>query len=167
MSQESHTMLQSQVSTRLAREDERVQGSLILVIEDHAATRKVLSCLLELQGYRPICLANGQEALEWMESAFRMKQYPVAILLDLLMPVMDGATFLQCLRAQWRTLVPLPPVILLTADYGNHDYLACTDVLLKPFHIGDLLARLRRALSQQRRGNYLGLVYDEKEEARS
>lgn len=159
-------MLQSQVSTHFAREDESADGPLILVIEDHSATRKVLSCLLHLQGYQPVCTANGQEALEWMENAFQTKQYPAVILLDLLMPVMDGATFLMCLRAQWYTPLPLPPVILLTADYSNHDSLACTDVLLKPFHIGDLLARLERALGRQRSSNYLGLACDEKEGAK-
>jgi len=159
-------MLQSQVSTRFARENKSAEGSLILVVEDHSPTQKVLSCLLQLQGYQPVCAANGLEALEWIENAVRVKQHPAAILLDVRMPVMDGATFLTHLHAQWCGSVPVPPVILITADYGDHSSLACTDVLLKPFHIGDLLKRLERALSKQRSSNYVGLACDEKEEAR-
>ena len=159
-------MLQSQVSTSVTKEDKSAQGPLILVIEDHCATRKVLSCLLQLQRYHPVCVANGQEALEWIENAFQVQEYPDAILLDLLMPLMDGTRFLNWLRARWCAPVPLPPVILLTAHYGNHDHLACTDVLLKPFHIGDLLVRLERALNKQHGRNKLGLACDEKEEAR-
>lgn len=136
-------------ASMFAREDERAKRPLVLVVEDHAATQNVLSCVLDLQGYQPACAANGQEALEWLEQAFQAKQRPAVILLDLFMPVMNGAHFLACMRSRWKTsLLPMPPVILFTVDQGNHDNLACADVLPKPFHIRDLLEKLRLVLNQ-------------------
>jgi CheY-like chemotaxis protein len=120
---------------------------LVLVIEDHPATLKVIAYMLLFQGYQPVCVTNGLEALEWIERALRTQQYPTAILLDLFMPVMDGTRFLACLRHRWQAPVPLPPTILLTVDQGNHDSLACTDVLLKPFHVKELMASLKRVCS--------------------
>jgi two-component system chemotaxis response regulator CheY len=135
--------------TSLGLEQAGAEGTrpLVLVIEDHPATQKVISYMLLFQGYQPICATNGQEALEWIESALHTGQYPAAILLDLFMPIMDGTRFLSCLRSQWQAPVPLPPTILLTVDQGNHDSLACTDVLLKPFHVKELMASLKRVCS--------------------
>jgi two-component system, chemotaxis family, chemotaxis protein CheY len=124
--------------------EEREAGRpLVLVVDDHPAILDMLSWMLYYHGYQPACAANGQEALAWMKDALRTGRYPNAILLDLFMPVMDGAHFLTNLRACWNTSVPLPPVILLTVDKSNHDHLACNDVLLKPFHIRDLSERLK------------------------
>lgn len=133
--------------TERGKEGEQEKRPLVLVIEDHPATQKVISYMLLFQGYQPVCVTNGQEALEWIEDAVRTEQYPTAILLDLFMPVMDGSRFLACLRDRWQAPVPLPPTILLTVDQGNHDSLACTDVLLKPFHVKELMASLKRVCS--------------------
>lgn len=135
--------------TSLGLEQAGAEGTrpLVLVIEDHPATQKVISYMLLFQGYQPVCATNGQEALEWIEGALHTGQYPAAILLDLFMPIMDGTRFLSCLRSQWQAPVPLPPTILLTVDQGNHDSLACTDVLLKPFHVKELMASLKRVCS--------------------
>jgi len=111
----------------------------VLVIEDHAATQNVLISVLALHGYQVVCAANGQEALDWLHTALPKGQQPAIILLDLFMPVMNGADFLAGMRAEWPGLLQAPPVILFTVDQSNHDDLACTDVLLKPFHIRDLL----------------------------
>lgn len=138
--------------TSLGLEQAGAEGTrpLVLVIEDHPATQKVISYMLLFQGYEPICATNGQEALEWIEDALRAEQYPAAILLDLFMPVMDGTHFLNCLRSLWQAPVvpvPLPPTILLTVDQGNHEALACTDVLQKPFHVKELMESLKRVCS--------------------
>lgn len=137
-----------------------VKRSLILVVDDHFATRKVLSCMLDLQGYQPECVSNGQEALEWMERALQTKQYPAIILLDLLMPVMDGATFLMHLRMRWPVSLPFPPVILFTVDHTDHSSLGCTDVLLKPFHIRNLLEKINEILvvEDEKNDHYLYTV---------
>ena len=130
-------------------EDERAGSPLVLVVEDHAATQNVLASVLDLQGYRVACTANGQEALEWLAGAYQTDQRPAIILLDLFMPVMNGADFLATLRANWTDAEPMPPVILFTVDQGNHDDLECTEILPKPFHIRDLLAKLRSVLNNQ------------------
>ncbi len=124
--------------------DQGSERPRVLVVDDHAAVRDMLFWALQLWGYQPICAANGQEAMEWMEDARHTGQYPAAILLDLLMPVVDGSKFLSRMRARWNTpIMPLPPVILLTVDKSNHEDLACTDVLIKPFHLNDLCQILK------------------------
>ncbi len=131
------------------RENGMANSPLVLVVEDHAATQNVLASVLELQGYRVACVVNGQEALEWLEDARATGQLPGIILLDLFMPVMNGADFLLTLRANWSGVEALPPVLLFTVDQGNHEDLGCTDILPKPFHVRDLLSRLRRLLNNE------------------
>jgi CheY-like chemotaxis protein len=63
---------------------------LILVVDDHAATREPLAKLLRYEGFETACAANGAEAL----AALRSRK-PDLVLLDLLMPKMDGLTFLS------------------------------------------------------------------------
>src|SRR5205814_4234542 len=82
--------------------------SNVLVVDDMAIFREPIAASLRLAGFETVCAANGQEAL----SAMDMRR-PDVILLDLAMPVMDGISFLQSLRAR-RDANP-PPVILLTA----------------------------------------------------
>jgi len=132
--------------TQFESEKYKTDPAIILVVEDHPATRRVISIVLGLNGYQAVCTSNGQEALEWIEHALTTEQYPAVILLDRLMPIMDGAAFLDHLRERWPVPVPLPATILLTADQSNHNELACTDILSKPFHIKDLLERLRWVL---------------------
>jgi len=64
--------------------------SLILVVDDHAATREPLAKLLRYEGYETAVACNGAEALE----ALRERK-PDLVLLDLLMPKMDGMAFLD------------------------------------------------------------------------
>jgi two-component system response regulator MprA len=139
----------AQMATHVNHEEEGVTPPLVLVVEDHAATQNVLSSVLDLHGYRVICTANGQEALEWLEQALQTEQRPALILLDLFMPVMNGADFLASMRVRWPGTEPIPPVILFTVDQSNHDDLACTEVLLKPFHIRDLLAKFKLVLGNK------------------
>ena len=138
---------QAQTSTHLKAERERAPGPLVLVVEDHAATQNVLSSVLDLQGYQVVCAANGREALEWLEQAMLARQCPAIILLDLFMPIMNGADFLAGMRAKWPGAEPPAPVLLFTVDQGNHDDLGCREVLPKPFHIRDLLAKIERVLT--------------------
>ena len=141
--------MQMQASTQFEKKGERADSPLVLVIEDHPAIRHVLACILNLHGYRSVCTTNGQEALEWIENALNTQQYPAVILLDLFMPIMDGSQFLSCLRARWCAPVPLPSTILFTVDQGDHDDLACTDTLQKPFHMSELLEKIRLAITGQ------------------
>jgi CheY-like chemotaxis protein len=138
-----------QNSTTFAEEEKKAKRSIVLVIDNHPVILDMLSYMLYFEGYQPACTANGQEALAWIMNALPTGRYPAVILLDLYMPVMDGASFLSCLRAHWNASVPIPPIILLTVDKSNHDHLACSDVLLKPFHIHDLRERLDRITGKE------------------
>ena len=134
----------TQPSTAFGGKDKRAERPVVLVIDDHPTILEMLSWALSFQGYQPACATNGQEALEWIKNALQTGQYPMVILLDLHMPVMNGTGFLASLHAQWDAPVPLPPIILLTVDKDDHSDLACDDVLIKPFHIRDLCESLRR-----------------------
>lgn len=80
----------------------------ILIVEDEEATRDGLRRILEKKGWLTLAAENGREALEILE-----KQIPAAILLDLMMPEMDGFEFAAELRKkpEWRKI----PIIVVTA----------------------------------------------------
>ena len=120
-------------------EDTRATRPLILIVEDDYATQEVLFYALSFYGYRAVCRANGQEALVWLEQTLRVGEYPQAILLDFVMPIMNGKAFLERLPRCWSAPTPIPPVILATVD-PNHRYdeLPCSKVLIKPFHMHEL-----------------------------
>ncbi len=84
-------------------------GMAVLIVEDDAAARQLSERTIERMGLRAAAVVNGQEALDWLEA----NAPPALILLDLLMPVMDGFAFLNHLRARpaWRDI----PVLVLTA----------------------------------------------------
>ena len=81
--------------------------SLILVVDDTALDRETVAKLLEYEGFTTVKASNGKEAFATLYS-----QTPDLVLLDLMMPEMDGITFLRMLRhhPRWENL----PVIVLT-----------------------------------------------------
>lgn len=127
----------------MSRTRQTVDGRqpVVLVVDDNPAIRDMVSWALELDGYEPAEAAEGQEALDWMYNASREGRYPSVILLDLAMPGMDGAAFLEYLRQQWEPVHPLPSIVIITAKAGTHDAstMGVSQVLVKPFHVRDLL----------------------------
>jgi two-component system response regulator MprA len=132
-------------------------GQDILVVDDEPAVREALRAGLEFEGYRVATAADGLGALEQLAKAM-----PDALVLDVMMPRMDGLTVLRRLRSFNQTL----PVLLLTArdtvgdrvtglDVGADDYLT------KPFDLDELLARIRAML---RRGALLAEAVQAAEE---
>jgi CheY-like chemotaxis protein len=89
-------------------------STLILIVEDNADTRDVLQRILVMQGYQVIGTRNGLDALAYLESG----AMPAAIILDIAMPIMDGITFSQKLRADTRWAHV--PVIVYTAMPTKH-----------------------------------------------
>jgi two-component system response regulator MprA len=121
--------------------------SLILVVDDHAATREPLAKLLRYEGYETAVASNGAEALE----ALRERR-PDLVLLDLLMPKMDGMTFLdQAAREPHGTGLP---VIVVTGGLNVSQVRKATElpgvveVMSKArFTVDGLLTRIRAALA--------------------
>src|SRR5436305_881050 len=101
----------------------------ILLVEDDHDVHSILSDLLGYEGFEVVEARNGQEAL----AALRKLGASVAlILLDLMMPVMDGRTFIERLRAD--ASLPKPPVVVLTASHWP-EIPADIPVLSKPLDL--------------------------------
>lgn len=113
----------------------------ILVVEDDQSIRISLQDLLEMEGYRVQMAANGVEALKVLESSDK----PNLILLDLMMPVMDGFQFRE--RMNSNPDLANIPVIVMSAD-GNVTVkkarIGASDYLRKPIDIDVLLERIER-----------------------
>lgn len=69
--------------------------SRVLIVEDTAVARQTLAKLLRYEGHEPACAANGLEALRMLEQS---SESPDVVLLDLMMPKMDGVKFLETVR---------------------------------------------------------------------
>ena len=119
---------------------------VVLVVDDNPAIRDMVSWALELDGYEPAEAAEGQEALDWIDSAAREGRYPTVILLDLAMPGVDGKSFLQRLHAQWDSPHKLPAIVVITAATNGPDAesLGVEQVIVKPFHVRELLDVVRQ-----------------------
>ena len=111
----------------------------ILVAEDQKDMNQLISKRLAAENYSVNSCFNGQEVLEYMECA----EYDVLIL-DIMMPGMDGLSVVSKLRAQRNQV----PVLLLTARDSIEDRVrgldaGANDYLVKPFAMEELLARIR------------------------
>jgi CheY-like chemotaxis protein len=109
----------------------------ILIVEDNPTILNILKIALENSSYEVVTAMNGYDALELLEE---MKQLPSLILLDLVMPVMNGFDFRMKQLTEKR--ISKIPVILLTANNNYQDYkekLQAYEFLNKPVDIKDLL----------------------------
>jgi CheY-like chemotaxis protein len=82
----------------------------VLVVEDTADLRELFMEILQHQGYRVLGAVNGQEALDVLSAEI---DQPCLVLLDMMMPVMDGQAFLQSLDATHRAAAL--PIIIVSA----------------------------------------------------
>lgn len=116
----------------------------ILVAEDEEVVREFLEHILRKEGFTPVLAADGEMAL-----ALAKEERPDLVLMDVLMPHMDGFEVLRHLK-ETPELSSIP-VIMLTAKGADTDIMigfdmGVTDYLPKPFSPVELLARVRRAL---------------------
>jgi two-component system response regulator MprA len=123
----------------------------ILVVDDEPAVRESLDRALRLDGYEVDLAGDGNEGLERLRSGG-----PDAIVLDVLMPRMDGLELCRTLRAEGYTT----PVLMLTARDGIFDRVSgldagADDYLVKPFALEELQARLRALLRRTAPGGVL------------
>jgi CheY-like chemotaxis protein len=110
-------------------------GSRLLIVEDNAETRQTLAEILVAVGYQVACVADGQEAMEHLLAAVP----PQLILLDLLMPRMNGWVF-RSQQLQNPKLAAIPVVVVSGADpLPVAADLRAAAVLPKPLDVDQLL----------------------------
>ena len=117
------------------------EGRRILMVDDEPDLRDAVRVYLEMHGYNVLQAADGQEAVEKVRTTL-----PDLVVLDVMMPVMDGIAALQ----QLRTLSAVP-VIMLTVKGDEDDKvralrLGADDYVTKPFSQRELLARIESVL---------------------
>jgi DNA-binding response OmpR family regulator len=122
------------------------QNTTILVVDDEPRYVQLVEVNLKTEGYQVRTAADGQEAVEEVAS-----EQPDLILLDVMMPVMDG--FTACERIREFSSVP---IIILTAKGEERDRVrgldaGADDYIVKPFSAQEMLARVRAVLRRAER----------------
>jgi len=117
----------------------RAGERLVLVVDDDPDILQTLGLCLSSEGYRVLMAANGKEALDILD-----REHPSVILLDLMMPVMDGWQFVAELEHRgWRDM----PLLILSADrsvQGHAKQLRANAHLAKPFDLDELLGKVQQ-----------------------
>jgi len=113
----------------------------VLVVEDDPELRRSLKSVFEDDGLEALVAHNGKAAIELLRSGAHPR--PCVILLDLMMPVMNGWNFLDCLRRD-ASLVDIP-VIVMTAFHSLSKHERVTQALRKPVGLESLLRAVRKA----------------------
>ena len=117
------------------------EAKKILVADDEQQLALAMKIRLQSRGYQVVTAGDGRQALELAE-----KEQPDLIILDVLMPVMDGYSCLRELNARFgRSRIP---IIILTARDRMKDLFeleGIVDYVIKPFDHEDLLVRIERA----------------------
>ncbi|WP_054522230.1 response regulator transcription factor [Thermanaerothrix daxensis] len=121
------------------------QRSRIMIVEDDPETTMLLKQILRTAGFDVLSAVNGVEAIKKYHTVT-----PDLVLLDLMMPEMDGWETLRQLRQ-----VSSTPVMVLTAVDSKDSLMDCfqsgaDDYLVKPFHRGEILARINAVLRRSR-----------------
>jgi DNA-binding response OmpR family regulator len=117
----------------------------LLLVEDDQTLRDTLTFNLKREGYTVIEASDGVVALD-----LAREHHPDLILLDIMLPGLDGLTVCRTLRHEMTV-----PIVLLTARSGEVDRIVgldsgADDYIVKPFSVGELLARLRAVLRRGR-----------------
>jgi CheY-like chemotaxis protein len=109
----------------------------ILVVEDHADVREAVVYLLAAAGYTALEAGTGQEALDILGAGAR----PCLILLDLMLPDMDGVTFHAALRHEHPKLADIPVAVVSARaeDARQHRQFAAAAYITKPYDPDELL----------------------------
>lgn len=117
----------------------------VLVVDDDVALREMLGMVLADEGYEVARARHGADAIAQIESGW----HPDVILLDLMMPVMDGAAFCEWLRAQMNPS-ERPAVVLLSAALDFMRTIPQVDASLqKPYNLDTVLDLVRRFSDQR------------------
>ena len=126
--------------------NEQASTPLVVIVEDDDHIAQVLRFMLERQGYRVIHLADGRAASEHVATS---QDTPDLILLDVMLPYLDGFEIVALVRARldWVAV----PILMLTAKNTERDTVraldaGANDFVSKPFQPNELLARVRRLI---------------------
>jgi CheY-like chemotaxis protein len=112
----------------------------VLIVEDDADLREMMAQLLTLEGYTAAAVANGREALDYLHDGH---DKPNLILLDLMMPVMDGWEFRLAMQAD-PGLADLPVIVLSALDPSSGRGVDSVAYLKKPLDFDRLLTLVRK-----------------------
>lgn len=118
----------------------------ILVVDDDKNTRWLTQTILETEGYQVLCAKDGEEALALLD-----REYIDLVVLDIMMPKMDGYAFTEALRAANANL----PILMvsakqLPADRNRGFRLGIDDYMVKPVDEEELLLRIKALLRRAR-----------------
>ena len=117
----------------------------VLIVEDHPDMRDLLRHIVEEMGYVPVLASGGEEGLKKA-----IAEKPNLILLDMMMPIMDGREVARRLRANPETKeIPILAITALFRSQDLDDYLlaGCKGYIVKPFSVLDLQATIRELLA--------------------
>lgn len=118
----------------------------VFVIDDNHDIRETLRAFLELEGFRVETAVNGRDALGRLQQGLR----PCAIVLDLMMPIVDGYEFRRC-QLEHPELSAIPVIVLSASDDWRHrDELRGACVLLKPADAASIIELVRRLCTTER-----------------
>jgi two-component system, chemotaxis family, chemotaxis protein CheY len=110
---------------------------IVLVVDDDPDILQTLALCLSTEGYKVLMAGNGQEALDVLSG-----ERPSCVLLDLMMPIMDGWQFVSELETRgWRRM----PILVLSADRAVQQHsskLKAEAYLAKPFDLDELLGKV-------------------------
>ena len=125
------------------------QAGPVLVVDDDATTREMLRRVLEKDGWRVVEAENGKVALDRM-----LQDGPSVVLLDLMMPEMDGFTFIEEIRS--RGVVGIAPIIVLTAktlSEADRQRLGTVARVMQKGEnpLGEVIGEIRRAIQTGKR----------------
>jgi DNA-binding response OmpR family regulator len=120
-------------------------GVTIMIIDDEEQMRKLVQTFLQNEGYTVLQASNGMEAISEIH-----KRTPDLLLVDIMMPYMDGFTFAEEVKK-----IQDIPLIFLTAKGEEWDKvhglrIGGDDYIVKPFHSGELLARIESVLRRSK-----------------
>jgi CheY-like chemotaxis protein len=111
----------------------------ILLVEDDADIRTTLKEVLELEGYEVVTAGNGKEAFETLQ---KMKDSPRLILLDLMMPIMNGWEFLEAQQAT--AVLASIPVVVVSAAGDKAKSAKAQGFVKKPIEVDGLLKMIKQ-----------------------
>jgi DNA-binding response OmpR family regulator len=124
-------------------------GELILLVDDEHNITDLAALYLKQEGFRTNAVADGEAALETAR-----RQQPALMVLDLMLPVLDGYEVCRKLRAENNSI----PILMLTARDDDVDKIVglemgADDYLTKPFNPRELVARIKALLRRSARAS--------------